>query len=110
MIRRPPRSTLFPYTTLFRSLAAHPREVQHDHAGHHAARRCLYLFRVRADVSQRGICLLRTASAAANAAAGGDFEEIDSEPILGNARGYLCAMTPYCGSTWSSYCVAATPT
>src|SRR2546426_5618270 len=23
MIRRPPRSTLFPYTTLFRSLAAH---------------------------------------------------------------------------------------
>src|SRR5436305_8386345 len=27
MIRRPPRSTLFPYTTLFRSPAAHP-EVQ----------------------------------------------------------------------------------
>src|SRR5258708_8573176 len=26
MIRRPPRSTLFPYTTLFRSL--HPRDVQ----------------------------------------------------------------------------------
>src|SRR5947207_6567620 len=24
MIRRPPRSTLFPYTTLFRSLARHP--------------------------------------------------------------------------------------
>src|SRR3712207_7958019 len=24
MIRRPPRSTLFPYTTLFRSPAAHP--------------------------------------------------------------------------------------
>src|SRR5258707_5225781 len=24
MIRRPPRSTLFPYTTLFRSLAGHP--------------------------------------------------------------------------------------
>src|SRR5258708_10862668 len=24
MIRRPPRSTLFPYTTLFRSLALHP--------------------------------------------------------------------------------------
>src|SRR3712207_9293770 len=24
MIRRPPRSTLFPYTTLFRSLLAHP--------------------------------------------------------------------------------------
>src|SRR2546426_294627 len=27
MIRRPPRSTLFPYTTLFRSLAARPRLV-----------------------------------------------------------------------------------
>src|SRR3712207_6866573 len=27
MIRRPPRSTLFPYTTLFRSL---PRAVRHD--------------------------------------------------------------------------------
>src|SRR3989442_11961600 len=24
MIRRPPRSTLFPYTTLFRSVGAHP--------------------------------------------------------------------------------------
>src|SRR2546430_5871424 len=27
MIRRPPRSTLFPYTTLFRSLAAHVAHV-----------------------------------------------------------------------------------
>src|SRR3712207_7567786 len=27
MIRRPPRSTLFPYTTLFRSLADHRNEV-----------------------------------------------------------------------------------
>src|SRR2546426_4060868 len=27
MIRRPPRSTLFPYTTLFRSLDAEPQEV-----------------------------------------------------------------------------------
>src|SRR3712207_9131468 len=26
MIRRPPRSTLFPYTTLFRSLGARPQE------------------------------------------------------------------------------------
>src|SRR5205085_11025731 len=31
MIRRPPRSTLFPYTTLFRSLAKHrgAREAEH---------------------------------------------------------------------------------
>src|SRR2546421_2495043 len=27
MIRRPPRSTLFPYTTLFRSLARHGHEL-----------------------------------------------------------------------------------
>src|SRR3712207_7721471 len=27
MIRRPPRSTLFPYTTLFRSVSAREREV-----------------------------------------------------------------------------------
>src|SRR2546430_11763120 len=26
MIRRPPRSTLFPYTTLFRSVPGHPRD------------------------------------------------------------------------------------
>src|SRR3989449_7137754 len=36
MIRRPPRSTLFPYTTLFRSLdaevfGAHARDVHVDH-------------------------------------------------------------------------------
>src|SRR5258708_28396109 len=34
MIRRPPRSTLFPYTTLFRSLAAvaHGARSRRDHA------------------------------------------------------------------------------
>src|SRR2546422_4837901 len=35
MIRRPPRSTLFPYTTLFRSLASlrHPHIVPVHHVG-----------------------------------------------------------------------------
>src|SRR3712207_8130199 len=34
MIRRPPRSTLFPYTTLFRSFDLGPREVGvYDEAG-----------------------------------------------------------------------------
>src|SRR2546425_3656558 len=32
MIRRPPRSTLFPYTTLFRSRAAERPLVKADHA------------------------------------------------------------------------------
>src|SRR3712207_9144058 len=30
MIRRPPRSTLFPYTTLFRSIGVHPRRLDLD--------------------------------------------------------------------------------
>src|SRR3712207_7183158 len=30
MIRRPPRSTLFPYTTLFRSLQVWPEDPYHD--------------------------------------------------------------------------------
>src|SRR2546425_3625940 len=35
MIRRPPRSTLFPYTTLFRSLGlVHPRHADAATAGH----------------------------------------------------------------------------
>src|SRR5258708_19463413 len=41
MIRRPPRSTLFPYTTLFRSLENHRRRRHHarhvGHRGHQAA-------------------------------------------------------------------------
>src|SRR5690242_21217691 len=37
MIRRPPRSTLFPYTTLFRSTAAVDQQV-HPDAGHGLAR------------------------------------------------------------------------
>src|SRR2546430_13410055 len=47
MIRRPPRSTLFPYTTLFRSRGHHvgqgprprlPRATEHLRAGAHARR------------------------------------------------------------------------
>src|SRR5947199_9501532 len=33
MIRRPPRSTLFPYTTLFRSTRGRTRRRQHDRGG-----------------------------------------------------------------------------
>src|SRR5256885_17095697 len=38
MIRRPPRSTLFPYTTLFRSRVHHPRECYQGRTGHDAVR------------------------------------------------------------------------
>src|SRR3712207_7897864 len=39
MIRRPPRSTLFPYTTLFRSqvLGEQQQAAEHGRAHHHAA-------------------------------------------------------------------------
>src|SRR2546429_6128476 len=47
MIRRPPRSTLFPYTTLFRSVQAG------DAAELHAVEQCLGLDAVVADQPQR---------------------------------------------------------
>src|SRR5690554_7313458 len=43
MIRRPPRSTLFPYTTLFRSTGGYnvyPREVEDVLMGHPAVAEC----------------------------------------------------------------------
>src|SRR5215204_6857893 len=48
MIRRPPRSTLFPYTTLFRSSGSRPRRA-HPGGAHAraAARRCPALRRPR---------------------------------------------------------------
>src|SRR6202041_3914063 len=38
MIRRPPRSTLFPYTTLFRSPGVCGRVVRRGHVGYRAPR------------------------------------------------------------------------
>src|SRR5436309_9517950 len=38
MIRRPPRSTLFPYTTLFRSPAAHRRRARRRYDDLHPSR------------------------------------------------------------------------
>src|SRR2546422_1631780 len=39
MIRRPPRSTLFPYTTLFRSLVQ--LQARYNHCGEVASENCL---------------------------------------------------------------------
>src|SRR3989442_7818196 len=47
MIRRPPRSTLFPYTTLFRSLPAVRQGLQRQ--GAEAARRCVRQGRHRSE-------------------------------------------------------------
>src|SRR3712207_8253828 len=48
MIRRPPRSTLFPYTTLFRSFVGHARaayqlELMHLECGEWQLRECFCL-------------------------------------------------------------------
>src|SRR5258708_38549699 len=51
MIRRPPRSTLFPYTTLFRSLPTRDRRVGKRRAHHRTHRR-----RARPDRRSRHIC------------------------------------------------------
>src|SRR2546428_8802779 len=40
MIRRPPRSTLFPYTTLFRSVADASRDHGFSNGGRPGCRRC----------------------------------------------------------------------
>src|SRR2546429_5547760 len=49
MIRRPPRSTLFPYTTLFRS-----RHAQHDHLEGYLGRpRTEHVSRTREDAPER---------------------------------------------------------
>src|SRR3989442_9556276 len=51
MIRRPPRSTLFPYTTLFRS-SLHGHRVRDGHLGR-SGRRGAAAYRARARVSPR---------------------------------------------------------
>src|SRR5438067_3029746 len=48
MIRRPPRSTLFPYTTLFRSLGTAPLSILRDErlargVAYHQKRKCAQL-------------------------------------------------------------------
>src|SRR2546422_1524732 len=66
MIRRPPRSTLFPYTTLFRSLEERndPRDGTHGHEhldvalAHHPAARQLVrdrIERLRRDADDRPV-------------------------------------------------------
>src|SRR3712207_1734582 len=58
MIRRPPRSTLFPYTTLFRSVFGSDRAYRHGRA---VAQLFVgdVLFRVRTDRGSWEVCVLR---------------------------------------------------
>src|SRR3989454_3423582 len=85
MIRRPPRSTLFPYTTLFRSRLrlsrlAHGGRAVSSVGGAHAARRALYVLGGRA------------AGAADRVLAPGEYPALaagDREPVQ-NAKGSGC--------------------
>src|SRR3712207_8405775 len=56
MIRRPPRSTLFPYTTLFRSIRNGPYTVTDDRG---VARKC-YRFSVNAQMLEAKPWIART--------------------------------------------------
>src|SRR3989442_14804863 len=68
MIRRPPRSTLFPYTTLFRSLLA--RDVRPP-GDERSERRHVVARRNRADLFDAGLALAATNRLARRAAADG---------------------------------------
>src|SRR5687767_15283336 len=70
MLRRPPRSTLFPYTTLFRSLHPDPaRDLRPD----------LRVHQPRADPARRGGRDLRTARALFVPSAAGELRRPRSE-------------------------------
>src|SRR3712207_8189048 len=56
MIRRPPRSTLFPYTTLFRSAPHHPHPRRPDREGR------------AGEVAARPLCSLRRGATGRSAA------------------------------------------
>src|SRR5256884_2912445 len=68
MIRRPPRSTLFPYTTLFRSLRAHAR-----------VERELFAKLGYAETAPRGVLVLETRNPPTEAVAAWRSEEHTSE-------------------------------
>src|SRR2546427_5558274 len=54
MIRRPPRSTLFPYTTLFRSTAVFNYQLNPNNTCDYPAHARLYLQRTGDDLSGQG--------------------------------------------------------
>src|SRR5256885_10793844 len=55
MIRRPPRSTLFPYTTLFRSIGKRPIHIRREVPGHVANRLQAALWREAVHLVASGV-------------------------------------------------------
>src|SRR5437660_8907267 len=96
MIRRPPRSTLFPYTTLFRSRLrrALPAQRQHDEHGCHdrgsrADRKSTRLNSSHVAISYAVFCLKKkkktTRPKAANGS-GPNIAKMSSSRTLGQSR------------------------
>src|SRR2546430_4847079 len=84
MIRRPPRSTLFPYTTLFRSMrfgdkALHAAIGQSDMTVNGATQHYAHRFVPRFIVQQRSEVLIRTIGRPKIAKIGSRSEEHTSE-------------------------------
>src|SRR5256885_8570543 len=81
MIRRPPRSTLFPYTTLFRSQHRVPMIV--DQAGHQ---------RAAASIDDRG----GRASIDRNRRPGNRFDQIDRKSTRLNSSHLVISYAVFC--------------
>src|SRR3712207_8970695 len=86
MIRRPPRSTLFPYTTLFRSIAVRGLTAHAFHGVYEAERRLGQTFRVDA------VLELDTAPAAA----GDDLERTDRKSTRLNSSHANISYAVFC--------------
>src|SRR2546422_1714629 len=74
MIRRPPRSTLFPYTTLFRSLSSTLREADDYYVG-----------RSKSENVRKGLALLRQAVARNSK----EYEADRKSTRLNSSHGYI---------------------
>ena len=71
MIRRPPRSTLFPYTTLFRS---HLKELQKEEQTKPKVIRRKEIIKIRAEINERE---MKETRAKINKTKSGIFEKIN---------------------------------
>src|SRR5947209_17976028 len=97
IIRRPPRSTLFPYTTLFRSVRGGSSLVAEAHASPFQSRRDSRVPGARRGGS-RTICRRREVRARLRRSANGSR----SLPAAGGPLGRLTATLPSCCESGSS--------
>src|SRR3989475_6700525 len=89
MIRRPPRSTLFPYTTLFRSPADAPRQRREDRddvaSGERASGRCVLTVHEHHTRKVGG-----NPQAPRDVVDGGGFRDVERHGALRRGSGQVC--------------------